>query len=108
MQPDNAIMGDAHGIDLPEAVVNEEDLVIEKNMARFSKTKEWKLLKQHLEGRIEFYQHKLPNGLEVGLDTPATAEDWRVANRVIGELRLIISTYENAKQVVEDAGRQNP
>lgn len=103
--PENSIIGDAQGIDLPQAKPDEQDLTAEKNRAKFSKTKEWKDLKDHLESRIEFYQHFLPNGLEVGLDTPATSDDWRVANRVIGEFRLVISTYEGVREVVDGTRR---
>lgn len=103
MQPDNVIMGDSTGIELPRAIPVEEDLSAEKNRAKFSKTKEWKQLKEHLEARVEFYQHMLPNGQEIALDVTPTPEDWMVANRVIGELKLIISTYEGTAKVIDES-----
>ena len=46
--PDNIFIGDNDmGINLPEAVVNEDALVEEKKMARYSKTAEFKRIKQH-------------------------------------------------------------
>lgn len=103
MQPDNVIMGDNTGIDLPQMQPDEQDLNLEKNIAKFSKTKEWKNLKEHIQFRIDFYQKYLPNGTEVGLDVVPTPEDWRVANRVIGELNLLINTYEGVKEAVDES-----
>lgn len=102
MQPDNVIMGESTGIELPQMQQSDEDLSTEKNIAKFSKTKEWKNLKEHIESRKLFYQQYLPNGTEVGLDVVPSPEDWRVANRVIGELNLLINTYEGVKEAVDD------
>lgn len=107
MQPKNAIMGDNTGIDLPQMQPDEQDLSIEKNIAKFSKTKEWKALKEHIESRIHFYQSYMPNGQEIAMDYFPSTEDWRVANRVIGELKLLISTYEGVKEAVDESGRSS-
>ena len=103
MQPDNAIMGDATGIDLPQAEPDLSYLADEKNRAKFSKTKEYKKLKEYIEERIATYQSFLPNGLEVGLDVVPSPEDWRVANRVIGELRAVLRTYELPGEVLDES-----
>src|SRR4051812_27355714 len=103
MQPQNGIIGDNTGIDLPQMQVEENTLVEEKKMAKYSRSTEFKRIQEWCEGRIEFYQTYLPNGTEVGLDVAPSAEDWRVANRVIGEFRALINTYEIAGDAVKQA-----
>ena len=102
MGPQNAIVGDDYKIELPQTVVQEQDLVAERNAAKFSKSKEYKALKQYLESRIEFYQHNLPNG---DLTSGATVEDWKVANLVIAEFRAVLDAYEQAREAVENVQR---
>jgi hypothetical protein len=103
MQPENVLMGDmSNGIDLPQAEIEELDLTDEKKMAKYSKSAEFKRIQEHCQERIEFYQTKLPNGAEIGLDVAPSTEDWRVANRVIGELRLLMNMYETAAQIVKE------
>lgn len=96
------IMGDDFGTDIPEMKVPEQDLTVEKNMARFSKSEEFKKLKQHFEERIEFYQKNLPNGAPIGSTMP-TGADWVVANTVIAEFRAVLAIYEQAREAVENA-----
>jgi hypothetical protein len=103
MEPDNIIMGDATGIDLPQATPDENSLNEEKNMARYSKSKEFKKIRQHCEERIKFYQTYMPDGREIGLDFCPSPSDWRVANRVIGELKLLMNMYDTAKEIVEES-----
>ena len=99
----NGILGDSSGIDLPQMEQNQDDLVEEKKMARYSKTDEFKRIQKHCQERIGFYQKYLPNGSEVALDVRPTAEDWAVANRVIGELKLLMNMYDIATDAVNDA-----
>lgn len=101
MQPNNILMGDIEGISLPQAEVDENALVVEKKMAKYSKTEEFERIKAHCQERIDFYQKYLPNGAEVGLDVAPTPEDWRVANRLIAEFKLLMNMYEVAKEVVD-------
>lgn len=105
MEPQNSIIGDSFGTDLPQMQINEETLVEEKKMARYSKSAEFKRIKEHCEERVAFYQTKLPNGLEIGLDYIPNTEDWRVANRIIGEFILLMNMYENAADAVKDANK---
>jgi len=107
MGPQTGIVGDMPGMELPETRMPEEELVDEKNLAKFSKTKEYKRLKEYMEIKINFYQTFLPNGKEVGIDAQPTAEDWRVANRVIAEFKAVLQSYENANEAVEDAARRS-
>lgn len=104
--PQNAILGETYGTDLPETEMEETQLTEEKNKARFSKSKEYQVLKEHIEGRIAFYQVMLPDGREIGLTTTPTPEEWMVANRVIAEFNAILNAYEQANQVVEDAAKR--
>lgn len=103
MNPSNAIIGDETGFDIPQAEVQKEFLVEEKKMAKFTRTAEWKRIQEHCDERINFYQTFLPNGAEVGLDVAPTTEDWRVANRVIGELKALRNMYQIANDAVRDA-----
>jgi len=82
--------------------LEKEVLVEEKKMAKYSKTKEFKRIKEHCEDRIKFYQQYLPNGSEVALDVRPTAEDWAVANRVIGELKALMNMYQIASEAVKE------
>ncbi len=102
MNPQNAIIGDETGIELPQSTLNDEILVEEKKMAKYSKTAEFKRIKEHCEERIAFYQQYLPNGAEVALDVRPTPEDWAVANRVIGEFKALMNMYEVANEAVKN------
>ncbi len=106
--PQNALMGEDYGTDLPVTSLPERDLSAERNAAKFSKTAEFKRLKNHLEERIDYYQNFLPDGRSTLLvDTADLAVEWKVANSVIAELRMIIRFYENANEVVADAAKRN-
>ena len=96
----NAIIGDDYGTTLPETVVNEDSLLEEKKLARFSKTTEFKRLKGHLEERIVFYQQFLPSGQPV-VGASVTGEDWRIANAVITEFKAVLQAYEQAQEAVD-------
>lgn len=104
MSSQNAIIGEAYGTELPETVVEQADLTDELKMARFSKSAEFKRLKDYLEQRIEFYQTSLPTG-EVVSDPVKAGQNWVVANAIIMEFKSVLQAYENAKTVVEDAQR---
>lgn len=98
----HGITGDEYGVELPQTQVEEQDLAIEKNAAKFSKSKEYQALKSHLEQRINHYQTQLPSGKPI---TEASLEDWKVASLLIAELQAILDFYENARISVQDAQR---
>lgn len=100
--PTNAIVGDLDSpLDLPETQVKDEFLQEEKRLARYSKTKEFKRLKEYFEGRIKFFQTYLPNGDAIAAQDPKEmVNQWVVANLIIGEFKNVLNTYENAKEVV--------
>lgn len=102
--PANAVVGDQNfGTDLPITTPAEGELLEEKHMAKYSKTKEYKRLEEYLEARISFFQNHFPDG------TPLAAEKeyakivdyWRVANIVIAEFKAVLTSYENARGAVE-------
>jgi hypothetical protein len=99
--PQNALVNQSP-IELPQTQVQEEDLIAEKNAAKFSKTKEYKVLKEYLESRINYYQTQLPDGRSI---TDAKPQDWIVANLVIAEFNAVLNAYEQARQAVEDSSR---
>lgn len=103
MGPSNGLIGDSTGVELPQMEVNEDLLKEEKKMAKYSRSAEFKRIQEWCEGRIEFYQTRLPNGAEIGLDVAPSTEDWRVANRVIGEFKALLGQYEVAAEAVKDA-----
>lgn len=103
--PQHGIIGDENfGTDLAQTEIPEQDLLAERNAAKFSRTREFKILKEYLEGRMEHYRTYLPDGRPVDESQP-TSEDWRVANRLIGEFRAVINAYEQAQEAVKNAGR---
>jgi hypothetical protein len=105
--PVNAVIGEEYGTDLPQTEVPERDLTTERNAAKFSKSKEFQVLKDHLNQRIDYYQKFLPNGEAVLEQKNVThaelGQRWMTANAVITEFRSIISAYEQAAQVVKEA-----
>lgn len=102
MNPQNAIIGDATGVELPQMHLAEDTLKEEKKMAKYSRSAEFKRIEEWCNERIAFYQTYLPNGAEVGLEVAPTAEDWSVANRVIGEFKALLNGYEIAKEAVKE------
>lgn len=100
----HGIIGDDSFLELPQTVVAEQDLTAERSAAKFSRTREFKVLKTHLEARIVHYQDYLPNGaLLSDLSPSELGARWAVANAVIAEFKAVIAAYEQAAAAVEDA-----
>ena len=106
----NAVVGDQNfGTDLPLTQLEDEALAKEKNRARYSKTKEFQDLKEHMEARIEFFQNFLPDGKEVRWEAPdgKTALKWVVATNVINEFRAVLQAYgTDLTEAVTDAAKR--
>lgn len=94
----NGIEGDL-GTALPQTQLPADQILEEKKMARFSKTKEYQRLKDHINSRIEYYQTFLPGNQGKNVPSPG---DWAVANAIVLEFRLILNIYEGAREVVEN------
>lgn len=97
------IIGDSYGVELPEAEIPKELLTQEKQKAKFSRTKEFGLLKAHLQERMDFYRTFLPDGRAV-VSEKVTPEDWKIANTIIGEFQAVIDAYEQANEVIKERG----
>lgn len=107
--PQNVPMGDMdESMNVPESVVPMETLVEEKNKAKYSKTKEFKEIRQYWEDRIKFFESYLPAGLETRWQVPSDdiAQQWVLANNIIAEVRAFLRQYDDAVEVVSnDPGR---
>ena len=85
--PQNAMIGD-QSYDLPVTQIDEEQLTIEKNMSKFSKSIEYQKLKEHLEQRIQYYKTFLPNGESVLTKTMSElGQQWVIANAITAEFK---------------------
>ncbi len=105
--PAHGIIGEEYGTQFPETVVPEQDLRAEKKAAQFSQTEEFKVLKEHLEQRIAFYQTYLPDGkavtnLQTEMNMVELAQNWVIANTVIAEFKSVIDAYEQAAETVKE------
>lgn len=107
--PQNVVMGGEDPTNIPQTQVDEEQLNLEVNLAKFSKTKEYQKLKEHFENRIAFYQTYLPGGDAVianKLSVEETGRMWAVANIVIGEMKAVLAIYEGANETVTNTARR--
>lgn len=114
----NAVMGDMdEPTVLPETKVPEESLTEEKKMAQYSKSSEFKRLREFLEARMAFYQRYLPNGQQVegdpldprkiaapqGIPVDQLGSYWLAACVIIKEFGNILGEYDRAHEAVKDA-----
>lgn len=107
MGPANGVVGDQFGTELPQTEVPAADLSREKDMARFSKSKEFAALKSAIEAKIEFYQGFIPgaNGSAISVqDLPNEERGWRwlAADNIISEFKSILTAYEQAAEAVKN------
>lgn len=108
MQPSNAIIGDAQGIDLPQATPDPNALAEEKNMAKYAKSKEFARIKAFCEDRIAFYQASLPDGRPLnmsGLSMDELGRQWIAANVIVTEFTALMNIYENVQTTVDEAAK---
>lgn len=111
MGPRNGIVGDEDpGFDaLARTEVDPQVMAELSKTARFSKTAEYKALKEYWEQRIAFYQTYLPDGKPVGaseLTDEELGHRWRSANVIIGEFKAQEAIYEQAAEEVKNATAQ--
>lgn len=107
MGPQNVIMGNqGDPTAMSERQVDDSQFEELKKTARFSKSAEFKALKEYIQTRVEFYATYLPRGenpaAEKELSNAQIGENWRVANLVNGELRQLLTIYETAADMVKD------
>lgn len=96
------IVGNSFQTELPQAEIAKELLTEEKQKAKFSRTKEFAALKNHLNERMDYYKAFLPDGRPV-VGADVTPEDWKVANVIIGEFQAVINAYEQANEAVKNS-----
>ena len=107
MPAQNGLIDESMSMEMPTTKVSEDELIIEKSMANFATTSEYKRLKEHLESRVAFYQSFLPDGRDLrGIDDASIlGVNWKVANAIIGEFNAVLAAYENAKEAVKNVNR---
>ena len=111
----NAVIGDADNLNVPVTTVPEELITEEKKMAKYSRSAEFKRLKEFMEARIKFYQHYLPNGSKVegdpkdglvGINIPPVLNGditpyWVAACIVTKEFENVLMEYERAAEATD-------
>lgn len=101
--PQNAIIGNDFGIDLPETDFPQRDLTDEKKMAKFTRTAEYARQKAWAEAKIKHYQTFLPDGRKLS-EAPSSelSAHWIAANEIISVLNEFMTSYELANEIVEE------
>ncbi len=103
MGPANGLMGDSYGTDIPVTQVDEQSLDEEKRKAKYSRTKEFKQLREKVEMRIAYYQQFLPGNIPPeNVTEEERGKYWAVANILIQEFRALINEYDAAKEAVDN------
>lgn len=103
MNPKNAIIGDSTGVELPVQAHDNTAVQELQRKAKYSRSKEYKLLKEKADERIEFYKRFLPSGQLVGTTSKAElAGRWELANILIAEFEQLFGEYENAEALLKE------
>lgn len=97
-------MGDGdYGTSLPETQVDNDALAEPRKAAKFSRTAEFKRLRDHIEAKIVHYQSNMPDGTPIPLAKQEEAvRQWQIATIVIGEFKEILNYYEQASELVKE------
>lgn len=115
MGPQNGVVGDDFGTQLPETAPQEQssehkqEIARIKQMAKFTRSQEFAFLKNYIEGRCKLRQRYVPNADGSFVDItqlPNEERGWRslAAFEVIDELTKIITEYEQAADYVKQNG----
>lgn len=103
MNPQNSLIGDSFGTDLPEMKTDDTGKKELANKAKYSRSKEYKELKEKADQRIAFYQKFLPSGQLVGTASrEEMARKWELANLIIAEFEQLFSEHEGAEQLFKE------
>jgi hypothetical protein len=106
MDSNNAVIGDSPIVDLPQSQPNTEEIDNLRQRARFSKTKEFRELREAMDERIEFYSNFLPDGRLVATSDKLAVQNWRLANIVIAELQAVKSAYDGSVELIKELDEQ--
>lgn len=101
MGPNNAIIGDSTGVELPVAAVDDTAKKELQNKAKYKRSKEYAELKAKADARIEFYSKNLPVGYAEA-NTAKKAELWGMANLLIAEFKALFEENEQAEEILKD------
>lgn len=106
--PSNGIMGEDPSYELPEyQAENDAALAEYAKKARFSRTAEYKELKDKLESRIEYYQGYLPGNIPPEhVPEEERGKYWGLANLLITEFKAVIASYELAYETIKEETRK--
>lgn len=100
---DNGIIGDQTGYELPKQPTNEEFISELKKKARFSKSQEFKELRQNMQQRIDFYSQFLPGGASIhDMTNEERGKYWAVADLVTKELQAVIEAYDGSVKLLKE------
>lgn len=103
MGPDNVLIGDMTGVELPEKPVDETALNELKKKSKYRKTKEYAELREKAQERIDFYKSFLPNGQPVATsDMAELGRQWALANIIIAEFEQLFGEHESADQLLKE------
>lgn len=103
MNPNNALIGDMTGVELPQVPVDETAINELKKKAKYKRSKEYAELREKAQARIEFYQHFLPNGQPILAATKEQKEGaWTLANIIIAEFEQLFGEHEQADELLKE------
>ena len=103
MGPDNIILGDATGVDLPQKPVDDLALHELKKKAKYKKSKEYADLREKAQARIDFYKTFLPDGTPILATTrEQRADAWALANIIIAEFEQLFGEHEQAEILLKE------
>lgn len=104
--PANGIMGgDTNVTDMPQTQADDTAFAELQKTARFSKSAEFKELKEYMQKRMDYYKVYMPDGkpiVTVDRDMSEIGYMWIIANGIIGEFQAVIDVYESAAEQVKD------
>lgn len=104
MGAQNGIVGNEdYGTSLPQTEVDNDALAEPRKAAKFSRTAEFKRLRDHIEAKIAHYQTSMPDGTPVALAKQEEAvQQWRLATVVIAEFKEILDYYDQSAALVKE------
>lgn len=108
--PQNAVVGnDSFGTDIPQTNTPDPQMEGLSKAAKFSKTAEFKELKEHFVNRMNFYASYMPDGKPIITEDMSMSElgyHWIIANTIIGEFQAVLDVYEGAAQTIKEQNAQ--
>lgn len=102
-QPSNGLIGDNNPIDLPQKPVDDEAIAELRHKAKYTRSKEYKDLREKAQVRIDFYKKFLPNGQLIGTASREEMQGkWELANLLIAEFEQLFGEHEIAEEILKE------